>query len=153
MKKRGKKATSTFVEKRSLSDESTPAIYPVAPSNIISLNKTNPTIDGFDKCKYMPSEFYRRDNQKKINEIIKEAWTSPDVRPSTNAVNTLGMFYEEARKAYTVIQGKKIDVVDKKCKPMFDIGMLLLASLCVRAAKTKSKKKGENAHDSMVSVD
>ena len=150
MTKRDQKKKASVAKKAPQSNESTPTTYPIAPPHMIDMEKKLPPIDDFKECNYTSSEYYNRDTKKKINGMIKDAWESTCATPWTNIVGVLGMFYEKARNVYTGIEGTKISGVDNRCKVMFDIGMLLLASVC---ASTARSKKAVNVHASMVSND
>ena len=151
MTKRDDKAMLVSAKKASASEEFVPVTYPVAPQIIPDVDEKAPIIDGFDGCKYTPSDFYRSDMQREINRIIKDACTAVHVKPSNEAVDVLGMFYEQARNAYSEIENTEIAILDNKCKAIFDIGMLLLATLCMSTAKMKGKTRKRRMHSRLVS--
>jgi len=60
-------------------------------------------------------------------------------------------YYENAKKSYVNIEKQVVGTLDNRCKPIFDVGMLLLCVTCLRARVSSGKNARQAVFNYMVS--
>ena len=149
--KRKNTATSVASSKKRTKEKNPLShVYPTLPK--INRGDGQETVDNSLLTDFTTDDFYRPDVQSKLAECIKYSWTSSKATPTIKSLEeALFRYYDNAKKSYVNIEKEVVCTLDNRCKPIFDIGMLLLCVTCLRAKVSSGKNACQAVFTYMVS--
>ena len=150
MKRKKALTSAASAKKRNKENKSLSRIYPTLPK--INCGDRQEAVDNSLLTDFTTDDFYRPDVQSKLAECIKYSWTSSKATQTIKSLEeALFRYYENAKTLYLNIENKVVDTLDNRCKPIFDIGTLLLCVTCLRARVSSGKNARQAVFAYMVS--